>query len=184
MLDIFNNYIKMTILSSILYLIFGLLLFFNPEGVIVSISIVIGVLGIIFGTFELILYYKTHSHAALVSGLFALIAGIVLVTNTNILATIIPMLMGIALILQGVKKLEIAALFKEQNSSNWTYMFIAAALTLICGLILFINPILGAIIAIKYIGLLVSIYAVISIADSFIFKDKIKQVNKVIDEIK
>lgn len=184
MRDIFNNYFKITFASSILYLIFGLLLFFNPGGVIVTISVIIGAISMIFGVFEIIMYTKTNSNVALITGAFTFVAGLILCLNTNILATIIPMIIGVALLMQGVKKLEIAASFKEKSHDNWLYMFIAATLTIIVGIILFINPILGAVITTQVVGAFISVYAIIDIIDNMVIKKKYKEVIKVIDEVK
>ncbi len=182
MKNIFSNYFKMSILASVIFFIFGLLLFFDPESIIVSISVVIGIIGIIFGVFEIMLYTKTNSHTSLVSGLFSLIAGLVLILNTNILATIIPMIIGIAMLFQGIKKLEIAVSFKEQNISNWSYMLVASILSILCGILFVVNPILGAVVTTQIIGIIIMIYAVMSIIDNIAFKDKFDRITKVIDE--
>ncbi len=184
MKDIFNNYFKISFASSIIYLIFGLLLFFNPSGVIVTISVIIGAISMILGVFEVIMYTKTNSHAALVVGSFSFVAGLILCLNTNILATIIPMIIGVALIMQGVKKLELAASFKEKNHESWSYMFIAATLTIIVGIILFINPILGAVVTTQIVGAFIAVYAIIDIIDNVVIKKKYDNVIKVIDEVR
>lgn len=184
MRDIFNNYFKITFASSIIYLIFGLLLFFNPSGVIVTISLIVGAISMIFGVFEIILYTKTNSHGALVVGAFSFVSGLILCLNTNILATIIPMIIGVALIMQGVKKLEFAASFKEKNHTDWAYMFIAATITILVGIILFVNPILGAVITTQIVGAFIALYAIIDIIDNSVIKKKYDRVIKVIDEVK
>ena len=182
MKEILSNYFKLSVLMNIIYLIFGLLLFFNPEGVIVSISIIIGILGIIFGIFEMMIYFNVHSQTALISGVFSLIAGIVLVLNTDILATIIPIIIGIGMVIQGVKKLDLAAKFKEQEISNWGYMLLVATLNFLCGIFFIVNPIMGAVVTTQVIGIIIVVYAVASIVDIFIFKDKVKKITKVIEE--
>lgn len=182
MKEIFSSYFKISLLMNIIFLIFGFLLFFDPEGVIVSISIIIGILAIIFGIFEIMIYAKTNNHLALISGLFSGVAGIVLILNTNVLAVIIPIIIGFAMIIQGVKKLDLAASFKKHDISNWYYMFILATLNLLCGILFIVNPIFGAIVTTKVIGIIIIVYAISSIIDGFVFKDKIKTVTKLIEE--
>ena len=181
MKDFIKNYFKLSILMSLIFLIFGILLFINPEGVIVTISVIIGIIGMIFGLFEIIFYFKSMSHTALISGVFSLIAGVVLVTNTNILATIIPMIIGIGMVLKGVKKLELAASFKEQNIDNWSYVLIGAILGLLCGIFFIANPIMGAVVTTQIIGLLIIIYAIISIIDNIIFNKNVKKIANIIE---
>lgn len=184
MKEIFSNYFKMSYVISTIFLLLGILLCFDPEGIIATISILIGVIILIFGIFEIGLYVGTLSHTSLVVGIFSFISGIVFLLNTNILATLIPVVIGIAMIIHGVKKLEIASVFKEQNLSNWTHMFIAAIATLVCGIVFIINPIMGAIITTQIVGLLIVIYSITTIVDNIIFKEKFKKITKIIDEIK
>ena len=183
MKNIFTSYFKISYLMSFIFLIFGLLLFINPESIIISISIIIGILAIIFGAFEMMIYFKTNINTSLISGLFSLIAGIVLILNTNILAIIIPVIIGFAMVMQGVKKLDMAATFKKENIKNYYYLFIMATLNILCGILFIVNPIMGALITTKIIGLVIIIYSIISIMDIFIFKKQIKQVSRVIDMV-
>ena len=176
MKNIFTSYFKISYLMSFIFLIFGLLLFINPESIIISISIIIGILAIIFGAFEMMIYFKTNINTSLISGLFSLIAGIVLILNTNILAIIIPVIIGFAMVMQGVT-------FKKENIKNYYYLFIMATLNILCGILFIVNPIMGALITTKIIGLVIIIYSIISIMDIFIFKKQIKQVSRVIDMV-
>ena len=184
MKNVLNDYFKISSLFSIILFIFGLLLFINPGGVIVTISIIIGALAVVFGIYQFILYSKTKLNITLTSGVFASLAGIILITNTNILATIIPMIVGIGLILEGIKKIEVAKELKQNSIDN--YMFIKAIMTLLVGIIFVINPIFGAIITTKIIGLVIIIYAILEIVDSIVIKNKVKKIDnfkdpKVID---
>lgn len=183
MKKIFDNYIKITSLSSIVFLIFGILLVVNPEGIITLVSDIFGIIGIAFGMFELIYYTKTTSRPTLVVGLFSLIAGIILILNTKIFASIIPIIIGLAIIIQSVQKIEIAVSFKEQKINEWSYMFISAAIMLVFGIIFVVNPIIGAIITTQIIGILIIIYSLMSITNNIIFTKKFKEINKVIDAV-
>lgn len=183
MKDIFSNFFKISISTSIVFLIFGILLLFNPEGIIVTISIVIGLLLSLFGISELIKYSKnTDSKINLSIGVFTLIAGLLLIINTNILATIIPVLIGICMIILGVKKLELALNFKENKVYGWTHMMVMAVLTLVCGIIFVINPIKGAFLATQVLGIIIIIYSLIDITDSVILKEGMKKIKKIIEE--
>lgn len=184
MKEIFSNYFKMSYIASIIFLLLGILLCIDPEGIIVTISIMIGTIALIFGVFEFILYLQTKTNTSLFSGVFSLMTGIVLLLNTNLLAIIVPVIIGIAMIIHGVKKLEIAAAFREQDISSWPYMFVVALLTLICGIIFVINPVIGAIITTQIVGIMIIIYSVATIVDNIIFRDKFKKISKIIEEVK
>lgn len=181
MKEIFFKYLNLSICSSLIFMIFGLLLFLSPESIIVTISCIIGLFLIIYGIFKLISYYKNNiNNFDLVFGLISIISGIMLISNTNILATIIPTIIGLYMIIIGVKKIEISLNVKNNNISGWSYLFLMALLSLSCGLFLIINPIKGAFIATKIIGLIIIIYSIISIIDSIFLKRNIKKISKVI----
>ena len=115
-------------------------------------------------------------------GLLAVIAGFLLISNTNIIATIIPITIGICMIGMGAKKLEVSLNLKDSSVTGWSYMFIMAILTIVCGIVLIINPIKGAFIATKIVGLIIVIYSVIDVIESIIFKNNVKKISKIIEQ--
>jgi uncharacterized membrane protein HdeD (DUF308 family) len=167
-------------------MIMGLLLFLNPEGIISIISIIIGAFAILYGVTQLIIYFKNRNlnlgYTDLMIGLFAFVSGILLVSNTNIIATIIPIIIGVCMIMMGVKKLDLSLKFKDSNVTGWSYMLIMSILTILCGIVLIINPIKGAFIATKVVGIIIVIYSVIDVIDSIIWKDNVKKITKIIEQ--
>lgn len=183
MKQLFSNFFRISISTSVIFCLFGLLLFFNPESFIVAISIILGIIAIVYGVFEIVLYTKNKdvNQSDLMVGIVALAGGIILIIRTDILATIIPIIIGISLIILGVKKIQLAFDFKKNNINNWLYMFIMALITFGCGAILVINPIKGAFVATQVVGIIIIIYSVIDIVDSLMFKKSVEEVVKVID---
>lgn len=184
MKEIFSRYFKVSIMSSIIFMTMGLLLFFNPEGIIVSISIIIGLFVCFYGITQLVFYFKNREfgYSDLMIGLFTIISGFLLISNTNIIATIIPIAIGICMIGMGAKKLELSLNLKDSRVTGWSYMFIMAILTIVCGIVLIINPIKGAFIATKIVGLIIVIYSVIDVIESIIFKNNVKKISKIIEQ--
>lgn len=184
MKEIFSRFYKVSMVSSIIFLIFGLLLYLSPEGIITIVSSVIGIFLVIVGIYSLIMYFKDRIYfqGNLISGILALIAGILLITNTNIIATIVPIIIGICMIGLGARKLEISFRFKDNKVIGWSYMLIMSIITIVCGIVLIINPIKGAFIATKIIGMIIMAYSIIDIVDSIIFKNNLKKIDKIINQ--
>lgn len=184
MKELFSNFFRISIFTSIIFMIFGILLFFNPEGVIVTISCIIGFLLILVGICSIVFYFKnsTYLQSYLVSGVFSTICGIILISNTNIIATIIPIMIGICMIVLGIKKFDLSLRLKDNQINTWFYMLIMAILTFIFGIILILNPIQGAFIATKIIGIIIIIYSILDIIDSIMFKNDIKKITKIIEQ--
>jgi len=104
---------RVSIVSSIVFLIFGLFLVFQTENVIKTVSIIMGSLLLIIGIVPIVNYFKIRIHnffssAGLLYGVFSAVAGLMILFNTKILATIIPILSGVRMIINSVNKIQIA----------------------------------------------------------------------------
>lgn len=188
MQDIFKKIFKMSIISSILFLLFGLLLIFQTENVIKTVSIVVGSLLLIIGVFPIINYFRNRnqnifSSAGLLYGIFSVVAGIIIIVNKNLLATIVPVLTGVWMIINSVNKIQISMELRDKKLSTWYISFIFAILILIGGALLIINPINGAVILSKTVGIIIVIYSVLDISDSIFIRKKIKEIKNDIVEI-
>ena len=188
MQDIFKKIFKMSIISSILFLLFGLLLIFQTENVIKTVSIVVGSLLLIIGVFPIVNYFRNRnqnifSSAGLLYGIFSVVAGIIIIVNKNLLARIVRVLTGVWMIINKVNKIKIYMELRDKKLSTWYISFIFAILILIGGALLIINPINGAVILSKTVGIIIVIYSVLDISDSIFIRKKIKEIKNDIVEI-
>lgn len=186
MKDLFASFFRISISTSLIFLVFGLLLFFNPVGIIVAISIFFGVVAIIYGIGEIVVYARNpeFNTSDLITGIISIAIGILLVVKTNIIATIIPLIIGICIFILGIRKISLALNLKKDKYQGWVQMLVIGILTLTCGFILVLNPIKGAFITTQIIGLIIAIYAVIDIIDSLILKKHIDDVKKTLTDAK
>lgn len=187
MQEIIKKVYKTSFISSLIFFVFGLLLIFQTEGVIKSISIFIGSILLVIGVVLIIYYFRNRtfsffSSAGLLYGVFSAVAGIIIIVNTKIFATIIPVLTGIWMIINSVNKIQIAMELRDNKISSWLVSFIFAIIILICGSIMVINPFRGAVLLSKTVGILIVIYSLLDIADSVFIKVKTKkEPNKIIE---
>ena len=188
MQDMFKKVFRMSVISSIMFLIFGLLLIFQTENLIKTISIVIGSLLLVIGVFPIVNYFKNRnenifSSAGLLYGIFSVVAGIIILIRKDFLTIIIPVLTGVWMIINSVNKIQIAMELRDRKIPSWLVSFIFAILILVGGALLIINPINGAILLSRTIGILIVIYSVLDIIDSIYIRIKIKNVVKDIVEV-
>ncbi len=187
MQDLLKKVYRMSLLSSIVFLVFGLLLIFQTENVITTVSVIIGVLLLIIGIYPIVNYFRNRqsgffSNAGLLYGIFSVVAGIVIIVNKNLLATIIPVLSGVWMIINSVNKIQIAMELRDRKVNSWVISFIFAIIILIGGTLLIINPFRGAVILSKTVGIFIVIYAVLDISDSIFIGVKSKEVKNSIEE--
>lgn len=183
MQDIFKRVFRMSIISSIMFLIFGFLLIFQTENVIKTISIIIGSILLVIGVFPIINYFRNRSqnilsNAGLLYGIFSVVAGIIIMVNKNLLATIIPVLTGVWMIINSVNKIQISMELRDRKLSSWIISFVFAIIILIGGALLIINPINGAVLLSRTIGIIIVAYSILDIVDSIYIKSKIKDISK------
>lgn len=189
MKDSLKKIYRVSLASSIIFLIFGLFLVFQTEGVIRTVSIFMGSLLFIIGIVPIVNYFKNRlanffSSAGLLYGIFSVVAGLLILFNTKILATIIPILSGVWMIINSVNKIQIAMELRDNNIKSWLITFIFSILILILGVLFIINPFASAVLLGKTIGIFIVIYAILDIVDSVIIKLKAKDVINQIIEIK
>ena len=187
MQDLLKKVYRMSLLSSIVFLVFGLLLIFQTENVINTVSVIIGVLLLVIGIYPIVNYFRNRqsgffSSAGLLYGIFSFVAGVVIIVNKNLLATIIPVLSGVWMIINSVNKIQIAMELRDRKVSSWIISFIFAIIILIGGTLLIINPFRGAVILSKTVGIIIVIYSILDIADSIYIKIKSKQVKDLVEE--
>lgn len=178
--DILKKVYRISLASSLVFLIFGLLLIFQTQNVISTVSVIIGILLLVIGIYPIINYFKSRqlgffSSAGLLYGIFSVVAGIVIIVNKNILATIIPVLSGVWMIINSVNKIQIAMELRDKKINSWIISFIFAIIILIGGTLLIINPFRGAVILSKTVGIFIVIYALLDISDSVFIKVKTKK---------
>ena len=185
--SLFKKIYRMSLISSIVFFVFGLLLIFQTEGIIKTVSIIIGIILLVIGIFPIVNYFRNRnqgilSSAGLLYGIFSAVAGIVIIFNKNLLSTIIPVLGGVWMIINSVNKIQIAMELRDNKISSWLISFIFAIIILIAATLLIIYPARGAIIVSKTVGIFIVIYSALDIADSIFIKVKGKEVKqKVID---
>ncbi len=184
---LFKKIYRMSLISSIVFLIFGLLLIFQTESIIKTVSIIIGSILLIIGIFPIVNYFRNRdqgilSSAGLLYGIFSAVAGIVIIVNNNLLLTIVPVLAGVWMIINSVNKIQIAMELRDNKISSWLISFIFAIIILIVATLLNIYPARGAIIVSRTVGIFIVIYSILDIADSVLIKLKGKQVKQEIIE--
>lgn len=167
--------------ASILFAIIGVLLIIKPEQIINVIATIIGLAIIILGVFGIIRYFRNNEKSFnfdLVYGIICVIAGALIVSNTKVIASFLPIILGIWMIGSSVIKIQYAMTLKEYKSNNWLTVMIVSVLTLACGILFVFNPFKGATLLTQTLGIVLCIYAVVDIANSIVLRKNMKRFAK------
>lgn len=175
-----NQYINLSIVLSILFMIVGLLLIVWPKASLDTFAYVIGSIMIVYGVYNFIdsftinpIFFFFQMSTSILSFLF----GICIFLNPGIFESIIPITLGIFFVISGIFSLRISFIIKDMGSS-FVMSFISSILMIICGIILIINPAGTIIVLTTLIGILLIVYSISNVVDMCIFKSRVKEIDK------
>lgn len=179
---------KMSLITSTILFLFGLFLILNAEGFIKSVSTIIGIVLLLIGVFPVIDYFRYRKQGvfasiSLVSGIFSIVCGLMLLFNDNMLLLLIPIVIGVWMIINGINKIQIAFQIRDNNEKSWVITFIFSILIIVLGAYFIINPISGAKIVTQTLGIIICIYSLIDVIDCILIKVKFKDITKEIEKI-
>lgn len=162
-----------SLISSIIFLIIGAVLFTNPNGIISFLAYILGGIIIIIGVVKIVLSQKaeTKSGFDLTFGIIAIVIGLVLMLCSSMIDLALRICFGALILLNGISKLRVALEIKTY-SKEWTKPLIISILIIICGLYI----ILRSNLVISTIGLVIMIYSVISIVGYILTPRKNKDI--------
>lgn len=179
---------NISMISSVLLFLFGLILAVNAEGFIKSITVAIGVVLLLIGVFPVIDYFRYRKDGlgasiGLISGIFSIVCGLMLLINEDLLMILIPVFIGVWMIINGINKIQVSFEIKDLGEKSWIITFIYSILIMVLGGYFIVNPISGATTVTSFIGIILCIYAVLDIIDCVIIKVKVKSFKKELDKI-
>ena len=179
---------NISIISSVLLFLFGVVLAVNAEGFIKSITVAIGVVLLLIGVFPVIDYFRYRKEGlgasvGLISGIFSIVCGLMLLINEDLLMILIPVFIGVWMIINGINKIQVSFEIKDLGEKSWIITFIYSILIMVLGGYFIVNPISGATTVTSFIGIILCIYAVLDIIDCIIIKVKVKNFKKDLDKI-
>lgn len=146
------------IISSVIYVALGVILLLWPEKMARNICYVIGVIAVAVGIVNLIDYIrKDYSVDAyrynLVYGLVSILFGVFVFVKVDTVVSIIPFLLGFAVTISGLLKLQNAVDLVRMKYKGWGAVMIVSVLNIAFGVVLIMNPFDSAMILFICIGI-------------------------------
>lgn len=183
-----TKFFKSSILGSIGMAILGVLLIFYSEVTIVSIAYVIGAILIAIGVLAILKFISNYNSANkneldIVYGIVCVILGIIVITNPEAIASIIPFVVAVIIIISSATKLQYSLELKKDNNDLWKSTMIISIITMVCGVLLIFNPFQGVVMFTRIVGILILIYAVLDLSSTIAIKRSVKQIQNAIEEI-
>ena len=182
MLNKLNKYLNSGIILTIVFLLVGGILIVKPDISFNIISYFIGASLIVSGIYLFIIDSKTKNifiNVFLYAILLTLI-GILIILNPVTLKVILPIFLGLWFLISGIFKIRLDIYMKDE--SYFILSLITNIITVICGVILLINPVESVSAITISLGIIIVVSSISSLIDIIIFKKNINSVVKYLKE--
>lgn len=131
------------ILSSLLYIVLGVVLLVMPELSLGFACLLIGGAVVIYGVVRLAAYLRggpTADKLDLVLGVLLILLGLFLLIWIRFLLAFVPVVLGIYILIDSFGSLKRSLDMKALGFGRWWVSFLVAAALAICGLVMVLNP--------------------------------------------
>lgn len=171
-----------SIIFSIIFILIGTFLLARPEDAIHLVSYALGIILIVWGVISVITFFtdkesQNYLDFGFIVGVFVLIFGIIILVKPDTIASIIPLLLGIWMLINGVTKLSYS-LTLNNNKSALSSIIISLIIVLL-GILLIINPFQGAKKIVQILGISILVYSILDLIECFSIKRAMKKVKKI-----
>ena len=183
-----KKFFRSSIVTSTILIVLGLLLIFQSEVTIMTISYIIGGILIALGVLAVIKFIQGtnkegKSELDIVYGIVTTILGILIIMNPQAIASVIPFILGIAIIISSATKLQYAFELKANNNRLWKVTMLISILSTLFGVILLFNPFKGAVMFTKIVGIFILGYAILDIISTITIKRNVKIIHNAIEAV-
>lgn len=160
-------------------LILSLFLIINPSESIRFILIAFGCLLVVNGIMHLIAYFSIKNEYRyfsfeLVQAIVCVVFGFVFIINTTAIASFLPFIIAIWVILESIIRLQISLNLRDLPNSKWIMMLLLSIFTLSLGIVILFNPFKTAEVVTMVCGIILLMTEVINIFESITFMLKVK----------
>lgn len=185
--DVLKRAYSVTILSSIVCFLFGLLIFLNTTIALSSIAVIIGIILIILGCALAVEYFRDGALRfvygySLLYAILDVIAGIVMIKEPSLIYVIISIFVAVNLVVEFIAKVQIGMVFKDSKVDGWLMQFILAVVILLCAIIILVNPMDSAQIITKVVSAIIMVSSILNVVDCMIIKERAVKVKKSIKD--
>ena len=186
MKEIISKFTKSSIISSFALIALAILLIVQSEATIIAISYIIGGLLVAIGVLAEINYIKNAREKIadldIVYGIVCVILGILIITNPQAIAGVIPFVIGFIIIVNSAIKLQYSLELRKEKNDLWLSTLILSIIMSLCGIILIFNPFQGAVFLTRIVGIFILIYAILDLISTFVIRNTFKKIQTAINE--
>lgn len=159
-----------SIVSSLVFLLVGLILVLNPSTVLTIVTYSIGGIFILVGLIKIVLYFIHKKdidiyNFEMIFGMFLIVIGVFVITCSNTIEALFRIGIGIWIIYSGIMKFVFSIRLKNIDLRIWPILLIMAILMILTGIYVLVTT--GSLII--SMGAIIIVYAIMDLIHSLIF---------------
>lgn len=176
---------SMPISINVILLALGICLLIWADKVTSFISIAIGVLFLVYATYNFIAWYRVENrnmsdNAKLITAIALGVAGAFLIIEKDFLKELISIVLGIFLLIESIFRLQDALNSKKFNP-NYKNALILAIIGVVCGALCIFGKIIVPDLVVQVLGVLLIIFAISDMTGGIMVKQSYKSSAKTVD---
>ena len=166
---------KATLFMGVVTLILGIIVTLHPGGSLNVVAVLLGVLAIISGIFQLVrIFDRAEQHRVWlgISGLVFIVVGVLLIRHLDLTVAAIGLLVGITWIVQGIAAL-IGAFSGAREGAVWWGVF--GGISLIAGIVVTASPVTSVTVLATLLGIWFIVMGLMEIIGAFLIRRALSQ---------
>ena len=181
--ELFNRVFFLSVISSIVSILWGCLLIFETSASIETMAVILGILLILLGAFIIGRYisselFRSIFDFSLLYSFLSIISGVLILMDNSLITIIISAYIFANLMMSAINKINLAVVIKKLDLGNWILPLLVSLLLIAASVVVIINPINSTIVVTKTVGVVVIISAIIDLIEMIAIKCKVKNVKK------
>lgn len=174
------------IAASILYIMIGIILLLFPEMSLKIVCAIFGTVILAIGLIKIFTYFKNRDigfigQLGLVIGIIISVMGGFLLLQPDVILSILPIIIGIYIIFDSLQNFKQAMELYKAGYDKWWSMLLLAAVLIILGAVIVINPFQTVALSVRFIGAIFVFNGITNIVSIIFTSRQVKKVNTVID---
>ena len=146
-----------TLLTSILYIVLGIVALVIPDTMVKTLGYLVGILLIVAGAVSMICYllreaYQNYYRNDFVYGLICIAVGIIFLYKVEWIISLVPVILGVMVVASGCRKLQDVIDMKRMGYGNWVLVLVMAVVNVVFGVALIINSLEAALLLLQLMG--------------------------------
>jgi uncharacterized membrane protein HdeD (DUF308 family) len=183
-----KNIGRESIFISCLLIVISLFMILKPVTVLSVIIIMFGYILVADGLIHFVSYFSIRDEYRyfsyeLAQAILDVILGFIVVCNVSSIEQVLPFVLGIWIILDGILKLQIAFNIRGIRDTKWGTMLAFSIISIVLGAAIMINPGSSMDIIIKLSGVVLLITQLFSIYDDVYILTQVKEVSNIVKDV-